>query len=180
MTDAPQVQRPATAYIYVIGAPCVQAVKIGRAADVEARLSGLQTGSPVPLAVLWQRRVAGAKRVEDALHKHFRDKRVRGEWFDLGPDAPRIVREACERLLRIPGSRRARSDAEGAEIVLSALREHGPVTAQVIAAKTGLSYMDVRVFLARLVKREQAAVIDRRSYALCEDRHGNQEISEEG
>ena len=167
MSEAPQMQQPRTGYIYVIGAPCVQAVKIGRAADVEARLNGLQTGSPFPLSVLWQRRVPNAKATEDALHKRFRDQRVRGEWFDLGPDAARIVREACSAAAPAPYSRRFASDTEGEEAVLTVLREAGgELRAQVIAARTGARYVDVRVVLARLIRQGHVTTAGGHTYAL--------------
>lgn len=83
-----------TVYLYVIGMQGSQAVKIGWTGDVAGRLSGLQTGSPFPLVVMWQQEVPAAPLVEAALHQRFKDKRVRGEWFDLGPDAVRVVREA--------------------------------------------------------------------------------------
>lgn len=87
-----------TGYVYVIGIPAVQAVKIGWTADVASRLSGLQTGCPLPLVLMWKQEVAIPAAVEVALHLRFSDKRVRGEWFDLGPDAVRLVREACEEI----------------------------------------------------------------------------------
>lgn len=154
MSEAPaEPVTPKTGYIYVVGAPCIQAVKIGHAANVADRVAGLQTGSPLPLIVLWQHRTLNPKSVEDTLHKRFRDKRVRGEWFDLGPDAVRIVRDAVRAVAPPPFTRRFASDAEGAEAVLSALRAaDGAVTAQFLAARTNARYMDVRVILARLVK----------------------------
>lgn len=87
-----------TGFIYVIGMPGIQAVKVGYATDIAARLSGLQTGSPFPMAVLLERKVSSAPAVEAALHQRFDSKRVRGEWFDLGPDAARIVGEACDEI----------------------------------------------------------------------------------
>jgi len=92
------MMKPETAYIYVIGAPGVQAVKVGYATDLSGRLSALQTGSPLPLSILWRKRVPAAPAVEAALHRRFSSKRVRGEWFDLGPDAARMVSEACEEI----------------------------------------------------------------------------------
>lgn len=170
MTETPTgMQKPKTGYIYVIGAAGMQAVKIGYAANVEARLSGLQTGSPFPLTVLWQQMVSDAKSAEDALHKRFRDKRIRGEWFDLGPDAVRIVREACNTVAPVPFSRRFTSDAEGEDAVLSVFREADrAVTSQYIAAKTGARWPDVRAVLARLVRQGQVKAAADSSYSITE------------
>jgi hypothetical protein len=163
---------PGSAYIYVIAVPYAEAVKIGWTIDVDARLSTLQSGSPLPLLVLWQRLVPHAQTVEARLHRRFHTKRVRGEWFDLGPDAARMVSDACEQIaiadrwpksgvnLRRPGRGRA----------LLALRAAGgePLTSQEIAARTGLTYGSVRVLLSRLVKRGEARAIAPNSYIAVE------------
>lgn len=158
-TAAEMVSPPSAGYIYVIGMPGVQAVKIGWAANVRTRLAGLQTGSPFPLTVLWKRRIPNTPAVEAALHQLFNSKRVRGEWFDLGPDAPRVISEACDQIAGPDLPRLAFTFADE-EKVLSVLREAGcgnALTTQVIAARTGLPYYpDVRVILARLTKRGQA------------------------
>jgi len=144
-----------TAYIYVIGTPGVRAVKIGWAGDARARLAALQTGSPLPLSVMWKRRMSDAAAVEAALHQLFGGKRVRGEWFDLGPDAVRVVREACADIAEeFPRSAPTFADEEK---VLSVLREAGKaVTAQMVTGLAGIPCTDVRVILARLVKRGDA------------------------
>jgi hypothetical protein len=50
------------------------------------------------MVVMLQREVPCAPAVEVALHQRFSDRHVRGEWFDLGPDAARIVGEACDEI----------------------------------------------------------------------------------
>lgn len=89
-------------YVYLFGAAGTQAVKIGKASNVKSRLSCCQVGSPLPLVLLWHEQVVNAERVEVQLHHHFRDKRVRGEWFDLGPDPVSVVREAFDILYDVP------------------------------------------------------------------------------
>ena len=54
-------------------------VKIGMAEDVPARVARMQTGSPIQLRLLGS--MPGDRDVERALHRRFRDLRVRGEWF---------------------------------------------------------------------------------------------------
>lgn len=90
---------PETAYVYVIGAADIQAVKIGWARNPTQRLSDMQTGSPVPLALLWMRYHPRAWELESALHRHFGERRLHGEWFDLGPDSLSAVCTACENIV---------------------------------------------------------------------------------
>src|SRR5262249_23019882 len=87
----------AVEYIYIIGAPEIRPVKIGRSIDPSRRISRLQTGSPFPLKVLWQH--AGDVVLEIALHRELGSYRVHGEWFDFGErDAVAVVSEAVFRL----------------------------------------------------------------------------------
>lgn len=58
-------------------------VKIGTAADPLERLRQLQPGNPVPLTIRYV--VPGDHPVERALHRHFADFRLTGEWFDMAP-----------------------------------------------------------------------------------------------
>jgi hypothetical protein len=55
------------------------AVKIGRTANLAARLRGLATGSAVPLEVLAA--VPGGREREVREHRLWRHLHVRGEWF---------------------------------------------------------------------------------------------------
>lgn len=58
---------------------CGGLVKIGKATDVRARLSSMQTGNPEPMTLLGE--VPGGRADESDLHQRFRSFRVRGEWF---------------------------------------------------------------------------------------------------
>lgn len=66
-------------YVYLIsdGEFC----KIGIAADVAARLLGLQTANPRELRILHLIEVSNPNALEEELHIRFEHKRVRGEWF---------------------------------------------------------------------------------------------------
>lgn len=65
-------------FIYFIG-PKDGPIKIGKAKNVKARLSGIQTGHPEDLYV-WGVMLAN-ERVESALHNKFKHLSLRGEWF---------------------------------------------------------------------------------------------------
>ena len=69
------------AFVYVISNG--KLYKIGIATNVRSRLSGLQTGSTTDLSVVRQFEVGNAIALEAELHALMREKRVRGEWFDL-------------------------------------------------------------------------------------------------
>jgi hypothetical protein len=79
-----------TGTVYVIGAedntlPCKIGITSGR--DVRRRLSALQTAHWIKLGVIWRSDLlVRADLVEQALHRHFDQKRVRGEWFTISQE----------------------------------------------------------------------------------------------
>lgn len=64
-------------------------VKIGTTKDLNARLSGLQTGTADKLTLI--RTIDGGEATERWLHNRFRASRIRGEWFGFHPDMLSIV-----------------------------------------------------------------------------------------
>jgi len=91
------LKRRSNRWVYLIGSEVIRPVKIGVSNDPEARLDDLQTGSPVPLLLLWQ--AHGGQGLESALHKRFAAHRTHGEWFDFGDADPILtVAEEAERL----------------------------------------------------------------------------------
>ncbi|WP_381805479.1 GIY-YIG nuclease family protein [Streptomyces niveus] len=86
-------------YIYAIsGTEQPAPVKIGKTVEVTRRLRQLQTGSPVPLRVWWQRETSDPD-LESKLHQHFVTQRLSGEWFAFQyPDWPGKLERAAERL----------------------------------------------------------------------------------
>lgn len=80
---------------YVIGATDQCVVKIGRTTgDARARMSAMQTGSPVALVLL---ATLPHPRWEDVLHSHYAEQRQRGEWFALAlNDVAALMRWACQ------------------------------------------------------------------------------------
>lgn len=61
-------------------------VKVGRSSNVENRLRGLLTGSPIILTLTHVIETDRHKEVEYALHQRFAAQRRRGEWFELSED----------------------------------------------------------------------------------------------
>lgn len=73
-----------TEYVYLIYSEANNAIKIGRAKNVEERLQALQTAHPYPLKILKILEVSGKKAaidLEKQLHQQFAEYRLLGEWF---------------------------------------------------------------------------------------------------
>jgi len=71
-------------YIYFIRAGSSGPIKIGVAVDVDRRLNTLQTGNALQLTIIAKikcRSKSEAYDKESQLHKMFRKKKIRGEWF---------------------------------------------------------------------------------------------------
>lgn len=71
-------------YVYLLESDGLY--KIGFARDPNTRRKRLQTGSPKPIRIVHTIRTWHYRHVEEKLHDHFDDKRVRGEWFALDAD----------------------------------------------------------------------------------------------
>lgn len=89
-------------WVYAIGAmsepTIVHAIKIGvTSAFYRSRLSALQTGCPMPLAVLGVkhfRQRGNANQFEKLIHAAFRPDRVHGEWFKPSSALERMIRRS--------------------------------------------------------------------------------------
>lgn len=65
-------------------APC----KIGISNNVVGRIASIQTGNPRKLSLVAAISIADRtiiKTLESALHEHYADRRLEGEWFDTSP-----------------------------------------------------------------------------------------------
>ncbi|MGW3303983.1 GIY-YIG nuclease family protein [Streptomyces rubiginosohelvolus] len=113
-----------TTRVYLIGSPESPLVKIGWTDNPERRLRDLQTGSPVPLQLLTA--FEGNAELEGALHAHFADQRMHGEWFALGEDPLGVVTPVAKR-------ERARLAEQAGRNPKHAVADTGPLTAEVIA-----------------------------------------------
>lgn len=75
--------------VYMIGAAGSRLVKLGFSSRIERRLADLQRMGPAVLTLLWT--TPGGRPLESRLHKHLRQYRCHGEWFDFGDADPIVV-----------------------------------------------------------------------------------------
>jgi hypothetical protein len=75
-------------FVYFILNQGSNAIKIGRARNVDRRMKSLQTSSPAKLELIKSISVQGKYEAQDlelSLHKQFDDLRITGEWFRAEP-----------------------------------------------------------------------------------------------
>jgi len=86
--------------VYVIAESPNGPCKVGFAADVRGRLSGLQNGNPRPLAIFHQERCEMYRTAERVAHSRLWARRMCGEWFDVPvSEAISAVRYGIEKAL---------------------------------------------------------------------------------
>lgn len=85
--------------VYLIGPAKPHIAKIGHSIAPKKRLQQMQTGSPLPLVMLWT--CPGGRRLEERLHICLSPYRIHGEWFDfLDLDPVDTVRQAVGEVYR--------------------------------------------------------------------------------
>lgn len=83
--------------VYLIGSGRDGRVKIGLSGNPQRRARGIATMSAIPVRLLWS--TPGGRELELALHEHFKELRLHGEWFDFtGRDAVAEVSAVAELL----------------------------------------------------------------------------------
>lgn len=83
---------PHAYFVYFIY--CAGRIKIGRAADVERRISHISTGSPFRPTIILT--VSGSLSAEKELHARFAEDRVHREWFRLSDHLRRyLIKRLC-------------------------------------------------------------------------------------
>lgn len=80
----PALQNLKSSWVYFVQSEDGGPIKIGRASDIEARLSGLRTSRTDTLVLLASQR--GGAREEGRLHRRFKHLRTVREWFQPGPE----------------------------------------------------------------------------------------------
>ena len=91
-----------TAFVYVMGCADAECIKIGIAKDVGRRLALLQSGNPLEIKAVYSRGFDDkrASQVERSAHRHFKSKRIRGEWFRVSPnDAEAFIARQPEQVI---------------------------------------------------------------------------------
>jgi hypothetical protein len=81
--------------VYLIQASNGQ-VKIGWARDLAVRLMKLQVANPLELRCLGYTERVNAPDLEKELHRRFKAKRLRGEWFSLSQEDIAVIRREYE------------------------------------------------------------------------------------
>lgn len=71
-------------YIYLIKSKNLY--KIGRAKDIQGRIKTYKTENPFGIRVIFQKVVNDYIKTENKLLKRFKDKQIRGEWFELNKE----------------------------------------------------------------------------------------------
>ncbi len=69
-------------FTYIVSCDGSRLLKIGRSKTPEWRLLVMQVGCPNELSIVW----CWPDDIEAELHEHFADRKVRGEWYDVGID----------------------------------------------------------------------------------------------
>jgi Meiotically up-regulated gene 113 len=86
-------------YVYAIGSAEQHLVKIGVSSDPQKRLKFIQTTCPFDVSILWT--TEGTSGLEDALHRHFAKRHIRGEWFEFPDgDAAGVIAAAAAEIAR--------------------------------------------------------------------------------
>jgi len=75
--------------IYII--KCQKYYKIGKSYDAYQRMKNIELSSPFKLEMVYHAEVNDAHKLEKKIHRKFRNKRVKGEWFELNKDEVKAV-----------------------------------------------------------------------------------------
>jgi len=86
----PVIQQDKSGCIYLIQSNGL--CKIGITKDFERRMADFQRTIPTEVNIVWSAEVEDAYKMERALHEHFKDKWVKGEWFDLNEDDMQYIK----------------------------------------------------------------------------------------
>ncbi len=80
--------------VYFVACPEARAIKIGTTNKMAHRFSQLQVACPLELRILVT--VLGGIGIEKALHAHFADIQIRGEWFRAEEDLLQFIETLTE------------------------------------------------------------------------------------
>ena len=80
-------------YVYLIKSDF--GLKIGRSIHKESRINQIRQNVPFEIEVLCNYYVKDMFKLEKTLHNHFKNKRIKGEWFNLLESDIDIFRKKC-------------------------------------------------------------------------------------
>jgi|JYMV01.1.fsa_nt_gi uncharacterized membrane protein YkvA (DUF1232 family)/predicted GIY-YIG superfamily endonuclease len=80
-----EATRPYDGYVYLIREEGGK-YKIGRTKDVPTRFNTLSIQIPQEIKVVWRIQCHDHKRAEEKLHRKYKFRRTKGEWFALSPE----------------------------------------------------------------------------------------------
>jgi len=89
-----KLKEKVSGYIYVIESTGLY--KIGRTLNIQSRMKTYVTENPHPTKLIIDAQVNDYESVEKTLHKTFKNKRVRGEWFNLNKKDLIEIKEICK------------------------------------------------------------------------------------
>lgn len=69
--------------------------KIGVSRDPKKRFDGLCTMSPIDLELIFYASSLWGRRLEKHFHERFKDKRIKGEWFNLDDEDIESIKAKC-------------------------------------------------------------------------------------
>lgn len=84
------VIKPSTGYVYFAVRHADKAIKIGFSKNPQERVKSFSAGSG-PCTLVAEKR--GSISDETALHRHFKDSRIGGEWFAATPELLDLIRK---------------------------------------------------------------------------------------
>ena len=135
--------------VYIIEAEKSGAVKIGFAKDIAKRLLEIQPHCPLRCVVI--RTIIGGRSEEGWLHRHFRHRRIRSEWFLF-----------CEEMLTVtPPYLTTKPRCFYAGMKIKAFLEMRQLSVALAARECGLEYEAFRLYAAgkRIPRPEAMAKI---------------------
>ena len=117
--------------VYLVGNKPERKYKIGVTTDINQRLRGLSTASPIKIELITVWFYEGYRKLEKYLHTQFHANRLNGEWFQLSEeDISRCNNLAVRYMAANPiekqkeKSRQKRIDKAVGVVVLAKLKAH--------------------------------------------------------
>ena len=86
-----QERKDQDGYIYLLKSQ--NAYKIGRSQSIEKRIYTIQNTTPFKIKLIFKKKVRDCFQMERKLHLKFKEKRIKGEWFQLNKEDIEEIKE---------------------------------------------------------------------------------------